>query len=154
MLYSGMALAQTVASSAAADGDDIVERIKENPPAALKDGQIVLSTKDGKTTKYNANEFKIVPRYKYIRKKSEPAKVVTKEVVKEKLPNQISLYAGVGYDGMVIKKSDQNSNSADVTKYRDLVLGLAYTRSIDLNWSVSGIVTSNESLLIGGGYSW
>jgi hypothetical protein len=148
-----------VSSSALADGDDIVGKVKEAPPPALKDGEITIQTKEGTSSKYNSNDWKVVPRYKYLRRKPVPKKEVqTETVIVEKLvqkKNQIAVHAGIGFDGLTSKvKGDPDDNNVDVAKKQVAIFGLSYTRYFDESWSAIGTALSNQSFLIGGGYSW
>jgi len=144
------------ASSAVADGDDIVGKVKEAPPAALKDAEITVQTKSGGTNKYNSNDWKVVPRYKYLRKKPSPKVVEVERIVEKSVQpkNLVVVSAGAGFDGLKVADKDPNDSNIDVEKQATALFALSYTRFFNETWSATGTVLSNRALLIGAGYSW
>lgn len=153
LFFSNTSFAEdTSVSAAVAEGDEIVGKIKEQPPEKFKDGEITLQTKDGGALKYNSNDYKVVPRYKYLRKKAEPkVEIKTVETLVQK-KNQVTLHLGIGNDGISTKNRDDGK--VDVSLQRNAVIGLGYNRYIDDTWSVSGTVLSNKTVTLGAGFSW
>jgi len=145
-------------SPAAAEDDDIVGKVKEEPPPALKDGEITVQTKSGGSSKFNSNDWKVVPRYKYLRRKPAPKAeketVIVEKFITVQKKNQIALHAGIGFDGLNVKEGNPDDTNVDVAKQQDVVIGLSYTRYFGETWSGIGTVISNESYLLGVGYSW
>ena len=127
----------------------------EKTPDYLKDGLIVVELANGEKHPFSTNKWKVVPRNSPSRKKFKPKVKVVEKVVKEKVEvfkkNEIAIHAGTGYDGLDIKREGIQVQVRELTTF---VYGATYTRRFNQDWSVKGTALSNDTYLIGGGFSW
>lgn len=109
---------------------------QEKAPAPFDDSSIKRRLKNGKLQKFDGNKYKIVKRRK--------TKSKTKKQVKTK-KNAVKLFLGYGPDDL-----DKEGNRVELD--RNPFLGIGYQRMLNKEFSVEAIGTTNESLMIGGGY--
>ena len=120
----------------------------KDAPKVLKDSQIERKLKNGKVQKFNGNDYKIV------RRGSEPkpkriTKIITKKIyVKQpQRKNSVMLYGGYGPTGL-----EQEGNRVRLTG--GAVLGLNYSRKLNVNTRLGVMIMTNKSILGGVGFDF
>lgn len=122
----------------------------EPVPEYMRDGEIVVTLKDGKAYKFSLNDWKVVPRLGELSAEDAPASLAKKPAEQEEeKKNRITLHGGSGYDGL--KVTALGAGSFKVEPDRRFVYGFTYARKISRDWSLSGTVLSNETYTLGVG---
>lgn len=112
-------------------------------PKPFQNSSIERKLEDGKVQKFDGDEYMIVKRDS----KKQPT-VVEKVVVVEKPTynkNAVKLFLGRGPD-------DLKTNGSSVELEKNPFLGIGYQRMLNQKFSVELIGTTNQSLMIGGGF--
>ena len=112
----------------------------EEAPAPFQNSGIERKLENGKVQKFDGNKYKIVRRNA---KRKAPKVIVKEKRVYKK--NAVKLYLGYG-------PNDLNRNNNTVELDSDPFLGIGYQRMLNEDFSIEAIGTTNESLIIGGGY--
>lgn len=129
-----------------------VANSQEKAPAPFEDSSIERVLKDGKTQKFDGNEYMVVKRgvvKKTPEKETTPVKPEKIVIVKEKKiykKNAIKGYLGYGPSDLKAR----NRNTVDLQ--REPFIGIGYERMVNEKIGVEAIGTTNESLMIGLGY--
>lgn len=126
-------------------------------PAYLKDGTITVTLKDGKSYKFNSNEYAVV-----LRKPKQDviipviAKVEQKEMPVSKpapeLPyykNRVSLLAGYGLNGK--QSVSSGPNNVDVEQKKGIVGGLMLQHDLNREYHILGEALTNQTFMFGFG---
>lgn len=116
---------------------------EEKAPKPFTNSNIERKLENGKLQKFDGNKYMIV-------KRGTKTKPKVKVVVKEKLvqkKNAVKLFIGHGPENDITRES-QNRVSLE----RDAFLGIGYQRMLNEEFSLEVIGTTNESLMIGGGF--
>jgi hypothetical protein len=128
--------------------------IDDSLPPEFVGHKIMVEDKNGKSAgEFDRKKWRIVPRdkkvvykqTKYVSCKDNCSGVEFKH-------HTLSLLLGQGKTGLETKaKKDQD---LEITQKTDLIYGAQYTYHLDNEWSFSGTVISNDSFLVGAGYSF
>lgn len=114
----------------------------DKAPAPFTDSGIKRKLKDGRVQKFDGNKYKIVRRGV----KSKPKVVVKEKRVYKK--NTVKGFLGYGPNDL----DRVNSNRVDL-EFSPFV-GVGYQRHLNGEFSIEVIGTTNESLMLGGGFSF
>ena len=118
----------------------------EEVPAYLKDSVITVTLKDGKTYKFNGNEYKVVKRGSKAKLVPEVRPVVVQAPAPKR--NRITVHGGVGFDGL---NTQLASNSVTIKQDKEPVFGLSFSRNFYKDYSVSATALTNQTYLLGVG---
>lgn len=110
----------------------------EEAPAFLKDAEIKVTLKDGSTSSFSANEWKVVPRTD----KRKP-----KAIAKTENKNRVSVLGGFGATGSV---SDRKlaATKTRINTNESAVGGLQYQRKLDDRFSIGVQGQSNKTISV------
>lgn len=122
-----------------------VKLFAEEPPPALKDGEITVKLKDGNTAKFSENQWKVVPRVDKPKVAKKPEVKEEPKVVVKESKNKIRILGGVGPQGYHLKQSSTEVNVANRNKD---VFGLSYDRKVYKMFSVGGEAITNGTYLL------
>lgn len=114
-------------------------KAEDKAPAPFQNSDIKRTLEDGKVQKFDGDKYMIVRRGK----KKTPKVIVKEKKVYKK--NAVKLYLGYGPNDL-----DKGNNRADLDS--DPFIGVGYQRMLNEDFSIEAIGTTNESLMIGGGY--
>lgn len=114
----------------------------DKAPAPFTDSGIKRKLKDGRVQKFDGNKYKIVRRGV----KSKPKVVIKERRVYKK--NTVKGFLGYGPNDL------ERANSTRVELERSPFVGVGYQRHLNEEFSIEVIGTSNESLMLGGGFSF
>jgi hypothetical protein len=137
--------------------------IDDSYPAEFKDQKILIQGKDGKSQgEFDRTKWRIVPRDKKVvyrqtkkidcdedKAGSKTAKADDAPVFKR---HTISLLVGQGTTGLETRAKE--NSDLEVVQKKGLIFGAQYAYHWDEDWSLTGMVTSNNSILAGAGYSF
>lgn len=118
-------------------------KAEDKAPAPFTNSDIERKLENGKLQKFDGNKYMIVRR-------GSKAKVKERVVIKEKIvqkKNAVKVFLGRGPENDMTRESRNR-----VVLERDVFLGIGYQRMLNEEFSVEIIGTTNESLLIGGGF--
>lgn len=113
----------------------------EEIPDYMKDGEIVVTLKDGRKYTFSTNEWKVVRRGS--KAKEQPARLAE---TPETNRNRIRVLGGVGPSGGLNISS--TPSSATISTDSGAVLGVGYDRLINDKLSVGGQIQTNDTVLI------
>lgn len=131
----------------------------EIAPDPTKKGEVVeLVGKDGHVTKFDHENYAIVPRIKRAPKVCPP-QVECHQPWNEKIilvrpdpkNNKVKLYGGVGPR---VYEAEVFSGALHISQGYELVVGLGYERRLDDDWSLEAVGLTNRTGLLGVGYSF
>ena len=139
--------------------DVFAEPKKDVPAPYLKGGDIVVSLKDGTLYFFSADEWKVVKRgvdkpasdpiLLQVEVPVEVEKVVEKVV---EVPVEVEVFKkhrlGI-YGGWDASRIEGSSERRD-----DPVVALGYEYMLNPEWNAAGLVTSHNTLLLGGGFNF
>lgn len=147
-------------------GSALADDHRPPPPKWMEGGTWVLELPNGKKFPYLVSEWKLVPRvHKEPEVVAAPAVVkidvpqaeperVEREVIREKevyRKNNVTFLAGVGPNGL---KTKREGDDVVIRTMEDPVLGLQYTRNLNLDLSLSLQALTNETIMGGIGVSF
>lgn len=118
-------------------------RAEEKAPAPFQNSDIKRTLEDGKVQKFDGDRYMIVKRKK---NKTKPKVIIREKTVYKK--NTVKGFVGYGPADL----NRRSSNTVDLD--RQPFLGVGYQRHLNEEISVEVIGTTNESLMIGGGFSF
>ena len=136
--------------------------IDDSFPPEFKEQKILIQDKDGKPQgEFDRTKWRIVPRDKKVVyrqtkridcdevKAGSKTKADDAPVFKR---HTISLLIGRGNTGLETRAKE--NSDLEVVQKKDLIFGAQYAYHWDEEWSLTGMVTSNNSILAGAGYSF
>ena len=123
--------------------------LAEEIPAYMRDGEIVVTLKNGKVYKYSTNEWKVVrrgtsPKAKPI--EDAPKKEMAKEDAPNALKNRFRLLGGYGLTGRL--QTVKDANSVEVSNKFGAVGGIGYDRLLTKKISAGATLLNNETYLL------
>lgn len=125
--------------------------------AYLKDGEITVALKNGKTYTYSTNEYMVVKRHTVAKPKPlaeapAAAKIVIVEAPKKKeLNSRVIFHGGVGSDYEAVRMSQHH---VQVREKTDFVFGASLGTKVKDNMSLTGTALSNRTYLLGVGFDY
>lgn len=137
--------------------------IPDDVPDEFKGQRILIQDKEGKAAgEFDRTKWKIVPRDKKVvyrqtkviecddagKAKKAETPVAAGPMFKH---HTVSLLLGYGNTGLVTEEKEKD---LEVSQKKAVFFGAQYTYHWDSEWSVTGAVLSNNSLLAGAGYSF
>lgn len=165
MLFSFSAKAEEKVTSKLGPVQKEVITIPDDVPDEFKGQRILIQNKDGKSAgEFDRTKWKIVPRdkkvvYRQTRtvecdddKKGADKKnatAVNPDVMFKR--HTVGLLLGYGNTGLLTTERERD---LEVSQKKDVFFGAQYTYHIDYDWSVTGALLSNNSILAGAGYSF
>lgn len=120
----------------------------EDIPDFLKDSEITVTLKNGKTYKFSGNEYKVVKRGSGAKATPDLPGVKVTVINHVRKRNRLTVHGGVGFDGI---NSTASGNTVHVKQNKSPVLGVSVSRDFDHDFSLSGTVLTNETVLLGVG---
>lgn len=113
----------------------IVSPLEAKVPKQFKGSKVYRKLKNGKLQKFDGNKYMIVKR----------------GVKRPSRKNKIKAYLGYGAHGYDVTLAEKNTVVRDDFKP---LIGVGYERRLSPEYSVEVIGTTNETLLLGVGYSF
>lgn len=119
------------------------KEITTDVPEQLKGAMIHVYTTNGETFRFEAEQFKVVPRARQV--------VVTKQTVSckadryEAKPNRVAVLGGQGPTGQL--RTKRTGSDAEVESHHGLVLGAQYSRQVNDTVSIGIQVQDNGTAL-------
>lgn len=118
---------------------------EDKAPKPFQNSSIERKLEDGKVQKFDGDKYMIVKRGA----KKKPAVITRTVTIEVEKPvyrkNALKLFLGHGPNEL-----QKNGNSIELDK--DPFIGLGYQRMLNQKFSIEIIGTTNESIMIGGGF--
>jgi hypothetical protein len=135
--------------------------IDDSYPPEFKNQKILIQDSNGKSQgEFDRTKWRIVPRDKKVVYRQTKTIDCDKESSKKGGDSSgpmfkhhtVSLLIGQGNTGLETKAKE--NADLEVLQKKDLIFGFQYAYHYDEDWSFTGMVTSNNSILAGAGYSF
>tara|TARA_R110000868_G_scaffold66014_4_gene196982 strand:- start:2258 stop:2689 length:432 start_codon:yes stop_codon:yes gene_type:complete len=126
----------------------VLPAMAEDIPAFLKDSEITVTLKNGKTYKFSGNEYKVVKRGSKAKLETQLPGHNVVVINPARKRNRLTVHGGIGFDGLSTANS---SNSVQVKQAKEPVFGLSLSRDFDYDFSLSATVLTNQTYLLGVG---
>lgn len=135
--------------------------IDDSFPEEFKTQKILIQDKDGKPQgEFDRTKWRIVPRDKKVVYRQTRTVDCDKEKVNQIPKSQepmfkrhtVSLLLGQGDTGLETKAREDGD--LEVLQKKGLIFGFEYSYHYDSDWSLQGLLTSNNSVMAGVGYSF
>lgn len=131
----------------------VTMELTSNVPNFLKGATITVRLKDGTQSTVPAEKFKVVPRKQQfvasviaVDTKALCTRTVTNTVQKESTKNRLTMLAGEGPSGQLVK--GVSGGILSVEEERVPVGGVQYQRLLNEDFSVGGQLQTNRTLMI------